>query len=55
MQILIRRFTIIGLAAAVFAISLSMVVERSANHPQRFHIGSVAPCYHPASNCVAFL
>lgn len=51
-----RRFTIITLLAAIFAFAFSTAVERAADRPQRVHIGSAAPCYHPASSyCVAAL
>ncbi|MDI7861211.1 hypothetical protein MRS76_04520 [Rhizobiaceae bacterium n13] len=55
MTILARRFTIISLAAAVFAVAFSMVIQHAADRPQRFHVGSTAPCYHPASSCVTAL
>ena len=54
MEILLRRFTIIALLAAIFAFAFATAVERAADRPQRVHLGSAAPCYHPASvNCVA--
>lgn len=54
MEILLRRFTIITLLAAIFAFAFATAVERAGDRPQRVHLGSAAPCYHPASvNCVA--
>lgn len=56
MEILARRLTIITLGAAIFAMTFAAAVERSAHSPRRVHVGSSAPCFHPASlNCTVAL
>ncbi|CAN7648414.1 hypothetical protein LJR030_001896 [Rhizobium sp. LjRoot30] len=56
MAILARRLTIITLSAAIFAMAFSAAVLHSSRAPARVHIGTAAPCYHPASpSCVAVL
>jgi hypothetical protein len=56
MIVLIRRFTIITLLAAIFAMSFAALVVHPQRSFQRVHVGSLAPCYHPATpSCVALV
>lgn len=55
MDILARRFTIIILGAAIFAMAFSAVVQNTTA-TMRVHNGTAAPCYHAASShCSASL
>ncbi|TCL76229.1 hypothetical protein [Rhizobium sp. BK251] len=48
MAILARRFTIITLVAAVFAITFSAVVERAARENAHISYGAMFGCVQPA-------
>lgn len=47
--IIARRMTIITLAMAVFAFAFAVLVEKTPRPTERLHIGSNAPCFHPAT------
>lgn len=52
--IIARRLLIILLAAASFAMLLAAFVQTAPRPINRVHLGSAAPCFHPASsNCIA--
>ncbi|SMD11278.1 hypothetical protein [Rhizobium sp. RU36D] len=56
MDTLMRRFTIICLTMAIFALGLSALVAQNDRSPKRVHFGTAAPCLHPASpHCVVAL
>jgi len=49
MPVIMRRLSIICLMFSIFALSMGMLVQASPRAISRVHIGSSAPCYHPAS------
>lgn len=56
MYVLARRFTILTLIMTVFAIGMTAIVNGSAKGNVRYHIGTTAPCLHPASiNCTLYM
>jgi len=56
MAILARRLTIITLIMTVFALAFVALVEQPGRRELRVHLGTNAPCYHPATpGCVASL
>jgi len=55
MPVIARRFTILTLMMTIFAIGFAALVAHPARS-QRVHVGTNAPCYHPASqNCTVSL
>ena len=51
-----RRFTIITLILTIFALAFSALVAHPGRKDLRVHLGTAAPCYHPATpGCVAAL
>jgi len=56
MTVLARRLTIVTLIMTIFAFVFSALASAPARNDLRVHLGTAAPCYHPASpNCVAAL
>ncbi|MGV8935942.1 MAG: hypothetical protein ACOH2J_02400 [Allorhizobium sp.] len=56
MDTLLRRFTIFTLSMTIFALLFASLVDTTSQTPRRFHAGTAAPCFHPASNgCVSAL
>jgi hypothetical protein len=56
MTVLARRLTILTLIMTIFAFIFSALVTAPARNDLRVHLGTAAPCYHPATpNCVAAL
>lgn len=56
MAVLARRLTIITLIMTIFALAFVALIEQPARRELRVHLGTNAPCYHPATRgCVASL
>jgi len=56
MTVLARRLTIVTLIMTIFAFVFSALASAPARNDLRVHLGTAAPCYHPASlKCVAAL
>lgn len=51
-----RRMTILTLMMTIFAFGFSALVSAPSQRQVRVHAGTVAPCYHPATEgCVTAL
>ena len=48
--VLARRLLIIVLIGCTFAILLAAFVQNAPRPTNRVHLGSAAPCFHPASD-----
>lgn len=56
MSILARRLTIVTLIMTIFALAFAALVAEPGRKELRVHLGTAAPCYHPATpGCVAAL
>ena len=55
MAILVRRFTIIVLLMAIFAMSFASLVINPNRSFQRVQVGTMAACYSPATSCLVTL
>ncbi len=47
--VIARRLTILCLLMAIFAFAFAALVEKMPRPIERVHIGSNAPCFHPAT------
>lgn len=53
LAIIARRLTILFLVFTVFALAFTAMVTRMPRNADRVHVGTAAPCFHPASpGCV---
>lgn len=56
MAILVRRFTILVLLMAIFAMSFATLVIHPQRSFQRVHLGTATACFHPATpGCIVLL
>jgi hypothetical protein len=56
MFIIARRLTILTLVMAIFAISFAALATHPVRRHLGVHMGTNAPCYHPATaDCIATL
>jgi hypothetical protein len=56
MSVVLRRLTIITLIMTVFAFCFGQLVVQPEHRQVRVHVGTSAPCYHPATpGCVIAL
>ncbi|MBW6421328.1 hypothetical protein KX729_07730 [Rhizobium sp. XQZ8] len=56
MLIVLRRLTIVTLIMTIFAFCFSALVAQPGRNELRVHLGTAAPCYHPATTgCVMAL
>lgn len=56
MSVVLRRLTIVTLIMTIFAFCFSALVAQPGRGELRVHLGTAAPCYHPAtSGCVVAL
>jgi hypothetical protein len=56
MASLARRLTIVTLIMTIFALSFAALASGHSRRELRVHLGTEAPCYHPATaGCVAVL
>lgn len=49
MYVLARRFTIVTLVMAIFAIGFAAIVTQQDRGLNRYHTGTMTPCLHPAT------
>jgi len=56
MSVVLRRLTIVTLIMTIFAFCFSALVAQPGRNELRVHLGTAAPCYHPATpGCVMAL